>query len=86
MADSSIQLTGAARSLVLSNLLSSEDASRALEQANHQRIPFVSYLVGEAMLTAREIALCLSNDFDIPLLDLTTFDQELFPKKSYLKK
>jgi type IV pilus assembly protein PilB len=76
-----IKLTGSARSLVKHELLKQEAAQQALQEATNQGIPFLTYLVRKGILDAKAIATCLASDYDIPLLDLDAFDTELLSQK-----
>jgi type IV pilus assembly protein PilB len=69
-----MRLTGLARRLAVSGLLSEEDALAANDAAFKAKKPFVSYLVQNNLLPARELAIAGSHEFGVPLYDLDTFE------------
>lgn len=80
MAAKPIQLSGLARRLVEDNLLEGAVAKEAEEEAYKARIPFVSHLVQNDLVSARDIANSASEEFGTPLLDIATLDLESIPK------
>ncbi|WP_421870774.1 type IV-A pilus assembly ATPase PilB [Motiliproteus sp.] len=79
-------LTGLARRLVNDSILSSENATQALNAANQQNISFISYAVQERLVSAYKAATAAADEFGAPLLDLDQFDigsipQELVPEE-----
>lgn len=80
MAANPIQLSGLARRLVEDNLLEEEAARDASEEARKTRVPFVTHLVQNDIVNARDIATSASEEFGTPLLDITTLDPEVIPK------
>ncbi len=71
-----INLRGLARRLINDNLLSEEEAQKAFQQALKKHIPFVRYLVEQKILGSHEIAVVASQEFGIPLFDLSALDIE----------
>jgi len=67
-------LSGLARRLVKDELITDENAQKAFQESLKKRLPFVSYLVQEKILTAREIAASASSEFGVPLFDLDALD------------
>lgn len=80
MAANPIQLSGLARRLVEDNLLKEEVAREAADEARKTRIPFVTHLVQNNIVNARDIATSASEEFGTPLLDISTLDPEVIPK------
>ena len=71
---SKIHLSGLARRLVLDKLLTEEVAQQTYQQANKEKIAFVSLLVKSGTLSAIQIAERGSMEFGFPLLDLNALD------------
>jgi type IV pilus assembly protein PilB len=90
MATDTIVLSGLARRLVDDELLDAETASRSALEARRTQVPFVSYLVRNSLVDAREVAVRASEEFGVPLLDLLSFDVEALPrglvKENLIKK
>lgn len=80
MAANPIALSGLARRLVEDNLLDEDAARTASEEARKTRVPFVTHLVQNEIVGARDIATSASEEFGTPLLDITTLDPEVIPK------
>ena len=74
MASEPIPLSGLARRLVEEKILEADSALRASEEARKSGIPFVSYLIQNSLVEARTIACTASEEFGIPLIDLSAFD------------
>jgi len=71
-----VSLSGLARRLVDDGSLSEADASLAHEQALKNKIPFVTHLVQKKLLGALTIANAASQEFGVPLFDISTMDME----------
>jgi len=71
-----VTLSGLARRLVDDGSLSEADASLAHEQALKNKIPFVTHLVQKKLLGALTIANAASQEFGVPLFDISTMDME----------
>lgn len=71
---SKLPMSGVARRLVRDGLLSEADGEKAFEQATKKRIPFVSYLVEQRLVNARDIATASAHEFGVPLVDITALD------------
>ena len=80
MATEPIPLSGLARRLVEDGLLDPETAQRASEAARAEKVPFVTHLVRNGIAEARAIALSASEEFGVPLVDLSALDPEAIPK------
>ncbi len=74
-----VNLSGLARCLIQSKLLSEPEAEKAFQQALKSRTPFVTHLVENKILGSREIAETASMEFGIPFFDLDALDTELAP-------
>ncbi len=80
MAANPIQLSGLARRLVEDNLLEDTAARAASEEASKTRVPFVTHLVQNDLVSPRDIANAASEEFGTPLLDISVLDPESIPK------
>ena len=67
-------LSGLALRLVRNGLLPSSDAERLQSEANTQRIPLISHLVSSKKLNSAVIAKLASEEFGVPLFDVTALD------------
>ena len=74
-----INLHGLAKRLVQDGLLEIDAAESAVNNARKKKIPFVSFLVEQKILTSNEIASAASEEFGVPLFDLEVMDLELIP-------
>lgn len=74
-------LTGLPRRLVEQNLLSAQQAQDLLAKAKQDKQSFVATAVQSGQIKARELAMLASEEFGLPLLDITAFDIELMPKE-----
>lgn len=80
MAAIPIQLSGLARRLVADNLLGEDVAREATEQARKTRVPFVTHLVQNKIVASKAIATSASEEFGIPLIDITALDVDHIPR------
>ncbi|PKM45827.1 MAG: type IV-A pilus assembly ATPase PilB [Gammaproteobacteria bacterium HGW-Gammaproteobacteria-1] len=67
-------MSGVARRLVRDGLLTEADAEKAFEQATKKRVPFVTHLVEQKLVSAREIATASAHEFGVPLVDVSVVD------------
>ncbi len=74
-----VNLSGLARCLIQSKLLSEPEAEKAFQQALKTRTPFVTHLVENKILESRKIAETASIEFGIPFFDLDALDTEAAP-------
>ena len=74
-----VNLSGLARCLIQSKLLSEAEAEKAFQQALKSHTPFVTHLVENKILESREIAETASMEFGIPFFDLDALDTESAP-------
>lgn len=72
---------GLALRLVRDNLLSTADAERIQAEATAQRIPFVTQLVQSKKLDSTTVAKVASDEFGVPLFDISALDVETAPVK-----
>jgi type IV pilus assembly protein PilB len=80
MAANPIQLSGLARRLVEDNLLEDTVAKEASDEAMKTRVPFVTHLVQNDLVSAKDIANAASEEFGTPLMDISCIDLEVIPK------
>ncbi|MCZ6501792.1 MAG: type IV-A pilus assembly ATPase PilB [Gammaproteobacteria bacterium] len=80
MAANPIQLSGLARRLVEDELLEDTAAKEASEEAHKTRVPFVTHLVQNDLVSAKDIANSASEEFGTPLIDISALDIESVPK------
>ncbi len=73
-------LTGLAKHLVLQKLLDERTAQQALQQAQRNQLPLVTYLVQNKLVKARDLAELLCEQFGIAMLDLHSVDKESQPR------
>ena len=81
MSSASPPLSGLARRLVNDGLLEQDLAKDALVQAAKQKVPFVQYLVKNAVLDAKTIAQTAADEFGTPLFDLKAINPVSLPNK-----
>jgi len=73
------KLTGLARKLILDGLITEENAVEAQKQAQKEKVSFIKQLVVSKVLSAEKIAVAASQEFGIPLVDLSALETEIFP-------
>ena len=71
-----MNLNGLARKLVSDGLLSDADAQKAQETAEKKKIPLVGYLVENKLVDDKAIATAGSEEFGIPVFDLSSIELE----------
>jgi type IV pilus assembly protein PilB len=74
-------LTGLPRRLVEQGLIQQAQAEEILQKAKSERRSFVTLTVSGQTAAARDIATLASDEFGLPLLDLSSFDLDLIPKE-----
>lgn len=67
-------LAGLARQVVQQQLISEEQASKALEAAKKEKITFVQYVVRNKIVKALELATLASKEFGVPLFDISCME------------
>ena len=75
-----VRLNGLARRLVNDNLLDENDALLAQQDAKESKQTFVSFLVKNELVASQDIALAASQEFGVPLFDLSAMSIEAIPK------
>ncbi len=73
-------LTGLAKQLVVSALLTEQGAQQAYKQAHRNKTSLVHYLVQHKLAKSREIAEVASEQFGLSLLDMGLIDFDSLPK------
>jgi type IV pilus assembly protein PilB len=80
MATQTVPLSGLARRLVEDGILDADTAASASEDARKAGIAFVSYLIRNELANPRAIATSASEEFGVPIMDLSCFDLDSVPK------
>ena len=80
-ASTATNLSGLALRLVRDNLLSAGDAGRIQSEALSKKIPFVTHLVESKKLDGATVARVASEEFGVPLFDISSLDLETAPVK-----
>ena len=75
-AANSTPLTGLARKLVEDNSISAEAAQAAVHQAHEDKITLNSYLIKNNIVSSTVIAMANSEEFGLPVFDLSSMDVE----------
>jgi type IV pilus assembly protein PilB len=73
------QLSGLAGRLVADGLLDAEAAELAQKQAAADKVPFVTHLVEQKLIESQTLAEMASEEFGVPLFDITVFNKEVMP-------
>ena len=81
MVNDGVLLTGLAARLVRDQLLTAAEAERLNAESVTNKVSFVTRLVESKKLDSLTIAKVASEEFGIPLLDISAFDSETFPIK-----
>ena len=79
-------ISGLALRLVRDNLLSTGDAERIQSEASAQKVPFVTQLVESKKLDSTTVAKVASDEFGVPLFDVSALDLEAAPLKLVSEK
>ncbi|MFT7235808.1 MAG: type IV pilus assembly protein PilB [Methylophagaceae bacterium] len=82
----SVRLSGLAQRLVNDGLLSEEEAENAQLAAKKADLAFVSYLVGNEIVSSQHVATIASEEFGVPLFDIETMNIELSATKLISEK
>ena len=69
-----VQVTGLARKLVMDGLLTEEAAAKAWEEAIASKVPFVSHVVSNRMVSATAVAQVAADEFGVPVLDINSIE------------
>lgn len=73
------RLTGLPRRLVENGLITPENADNIFKKASEEKRSFTSVAVSTGYVSARDVGTLASEEFGLPLLDLSVFDYELMP-------
>jgi type IV pilus assembly protein PilB len=76
------KLSGIARMLIQEKLISEDEANTIQNQANIQKIPFISQIITNKKITAEKIAETSARAFGFPYLNLDAFNVDYLPAKS----
>jgi type IV pilus assembly protein PilB len=74
-------LSGLALRLVREGYLPAADAERLQNEANTQKLPLITHLVSSKKLNSATIAKVASEEFGVPLFDITAIDADSAPIK-----
>ncbi len=77
-----INLSGLARKLVLDGLIDEAAAQDHFQKALQKKQPFVAYLVENKVVASAAIALSASQEFGVPLLDISALELDMDVVKS----
>ena len=80
MATQTVPLSGLARRLVEDGILDADTAQTASEDARKAGLAFVSYLIRNELANPRSIATSASEEFGVPIIDLSAFDLDSIPR------
>ena len=69
-----VQVTGLARKLVMDGLLTEEAAAKAWEEAIAAKVPFVSHVVSNRLVSATAVAQVAADEFGVPVLDINSIE------------
>lgn len=72
----SVALNGLPKRLVNKGLLLEEKAQRYYAQAAHDGVSYVNYLLEHHLVESKDIAAAVSEEFGIPLFEISAFDSE----------
>jgi len=76
---SNINFSGIAKCLIQAGLLTDEAAQAHLDEAQKKKIPLVTYLVTNKIVSSRDVARLASIEFGVPFFDLDAMDMSLLP-------
>lgn len=75
-----MNLNGMARSLVQAGLMDQDEAAQLQQAALKDKVPFLTLAVQQGKVKAKQAAILASDEFGLPLMDLTAFDTELLAR------
>lgn len=75
-----VKLLGIARRLISENLISESDIHHASDLAARQKVSLVHYLASNGLLAQGELAATISCEFQLPLIDIDSFDLSYCPE------
>ena len=74
-------LSGIARRLVNDGALAEHDARKAADEAARQKMPIGAWLIENALVSSKQVAMASSAEFGIPLIDVEALDLGQLPMK-----
>jgi type IV pilus assembly protein PilB len=74
-------LSGLTRQLVRNKLIDQEAALKAVEEARSNETPLVSYLVEKKLVQEKDVARTASQEFNLPLFDISTLELDNAPTR-----
>ncbi|MEE4661456.1 MAG: type IV-A pilus assembly ATPase PilB [Halieaceae bacterium] len=74
------QLSGLAGRLVADGLLEASAAEEALASSSREKVPFVTFLISNDYISGQKLAEMASEEFGVPLFDISAFNMEAIPK------
>ncbi|MVF11188.1 type IV-A pilus assembly ATPase PilB [Ketobacter sp. MCCC 1A13808] len=79
--NTAFNLSGLAKKLLNEGLVQEETIKTASETAQKQKIPLVTYLVQNSILSARAIANAAAEEFGTPIIELDALSPDALPKE-----
>ncbi len=76
-----IMLNGTLKKLIASSVLTEEEAIDAVKTSKKRRIPLFTYLVENDIAPATELAYISSQEYGVPLFDISVMDLKTLPLK-----
>jgi type IV pilus assembly protein PilB len=73
-------LSGLARRLVKDGVFSAEVAREAIEKARAEKVPFISHIIDERLVTPLRAATAASDEFGLPLFDISSLQPGTIPE------
>jgi type IV pilus assembly protein PilB len=73
-------LSGLARRLVKDGVFSAEVAREAIEKARAEKVPFISHIIDERLVTPLRAATAASDEFGLPLFDISSIQPSTIPE------
>lgn len=80
------KLQGISQSLVVNKSISKANAIKYLAEAKANQLSFAQYLIENKIISALDIAVLVSKDFGVPMIDIETIEKETLPAKVISEK
>jgi len=74
-----VKIAGLARRLVAENIIDEANVQQAILTATHQDTPLANYLAGNKLVDQFALAFITSDEFQLPLLDIESFNLDYCP-------
>ncbi len=74
-----LHFNGLLKCIIQEGLLTEADAQTYSTDAKNKKVPLISYLVNNKYVEAKAIAMHASNEFGVPVFDLSAFDKSVLP-------